>query len=197
MDMINAMSMYDVTDRDDLEMLYDNDAVTYDGLSLESVEAIVSYIIENTDIQSVDVFVTMGSVMNEICKLEGDNSYPEGLHIVSFMPTGILPPSAIGARTMKEIIDKNAILEAYHPFDELYFNELDEEGLLEARRGIEVIRQEENPYGKEVWVQQGEITAILMLDDENNLVDLDSASEIDVTPRRLYALARKYLKSIE
>jgi hypothetical protein len=53
--------------------------------------------------------------MNDICKLTGDNAYPEDLNIFSIDKFRGLAIH-YGARWMDDIIDNNARREGHHPF---------------------------------------------------------------------------------
>ena len=60
-------------------------------------------------------YVTKGAVMNKICKLTGNNAYPDDLNIFSIDKFKGLA-FMVGARWMDDIIANNADRQGYRPF---------------------------------------------------------------------------------
>jgi hypothetical protein len=120
-------------DLDIFRKLYDEWALTFEGLCPDDIEKVVDYVIKSdTSIESVDVYITLGEVMNHICKLTGRNAYPNDLNIISFLPFGSVIAMTIGARWFTDIVDNNADREGFHPLNDGYFDDESEERWNEA-----------------------------------------------------------------
>ena len=65
--------------------------------------------------ENADGYITKGSVMNKICKLTGDNAYPDDLNIFSIKDFKGLAIQ-YGARWIDDVIDNNARRQKYRPF---------------------------------------------------------------------------------
>ena len=100
-----------VENQEDLKYLYDNWAMTWEGLREEDFQLAIKEC--GTDLTKG--YVTKGAVMNKICHLTGNNAYPNDLNIFSIYPFKGLAIT-VGARWMYDIIDNNARREGYHPF---------------------------------------------------------------------------------
>lgn len=101
-----------VTTKEELKFLYDNWAMTWEGLAEESFE-------EALDLcggENAKGYLVKGKVMNEICHLTGDNAYPDDLNIFAIYPFKGLAMQ-FGARWMYDIIENNAWREKYNPFN--------------------------------------------------------------------------------
>lgn len=105
------MEIIKVIEKEDLKYLYDNWAMTWEGLREEDFELAM----QECGGEGVKGYVTKGKVMNEICHLTGHNAYPDDLNIFSIYPFKGLAIQ-VGARWMTDIVDNNANRENYHPF---------------------------------------------------------------------------------
>jgi len=120
-------------DLDIFRKLYDEWALTFEGLWPDDIEKVVDYLIKSdTSIESVNVYITLGEVMNHICKLTGRNAYPNDLNIISFLPFGRVLAMTIDARWFTDIVDNNADREGFHPLNDEYFDDESEERWTEA-----------------------------------------------------------------
>ena len=105
------MEIIKVETLDQLEELYDASAMTWEGLSENSFEQALKV----AGFPGAKGFLTKGSTMNKLCKLTGNNAYPDDVNIFSikdFQGLAIY----FGARWIDDIIDNNARREGYHPF---------------------------------------------------------------------------------
>jgi len=102
-----------VENKDQLKFLYDNWAMTWEGL----IEKDFDLALKECGGEGAKGYVMTGKTMNEICHLTGTNAYPDDLTIFSVYPFKGLAIQ-FGARWMYDIIDNNARREDYHPFDE-------------------------------------------------------------------------------
>jgi hypothetical protein len=100
-----------VETKEELKELYNNWAMTWEGLREEDHEIAM----KECGGEGVVGYNIKGKVMNEICHLTGDNAYPEDLNIFAIYPFKGLAIT-VGARWMTDIIDNNAHREGYHPF---------------------------------------------------------------------------------
>lgn len=103
-----------VKTREDLRYLYNNSAMTWEGL----VEEDFQIALDTVGADNAKGYVTTGRDMNRICHLTGDNAYPDDLKIFSVTPFKGLA-IMYDARWMDDIIDNNAYREGYHPFKEI------------------------------------------------------------------------------
>ena len=95
---------------EDLKFLYDNSAMTWEGLRSEDF-GVALEMCGGTNAQG---YLTSGKVMNELCHLTGDNAYPDDLNIFSVVPFKGLA-IMYGARWMDDVVDNNARREGFHP----------------------------------------------------------------------------------
>jgi len=102
-----------VTTKEELKFLYDNWAMTWEGLTEDSFEEALNI----CGGENAKAYLVKGKVMNDICKLTGDNAYPDDLNIFAIYPFKGLAMQ-FGARWMYDIIENNAWREKYNPFDE-------------------------------------------------------------------------------
>lgn len=102
-----------VATKAELDNLYNNSALTLEGLAEESIPDFVNWLEENTTFtaDNLDVYVIEGSVMNDKYSLYGDNAYPNDLTIVSVIDIDLMkvaiPRFSIGARWFDDIVDNN------------------------------------------------------------------------------------------
>lgn len=110
------MKITNVETKEQLKELYDCSAMTWEGLSVDENNLKDALEACCTDGTNGEIFITKGKTMNDICKLNGDNAYPNDLNIVSIKKFKGLA-MFFGARWMDDIIDNNARREDYHPFN--------------------------------------------------------------------------------
>ena len=101
------------------DKLYNNSALTLEGLAEESIPDLLNWIKQFTEIKNETVYVIKGKDMDSIYGLTGDNAYPDDCTIVSVMLNDLENPLAvtgarfqIGARWYDDIVDNNARREA-------------------------------------------------------------------------------------
>jgi hypothetical protein len=98
------MKIINVTTKEQLKELYDNWAMTWEGLSEDSFEEALECCSKSgTDGTG---YLMKGSVMNELSRLTGSNAYPDDLNIFSIIDFKGLAIQ-FGARWMTDIIDNN------------------------------------------------------------------------------------------
>ena len=100
-----------ITSKEELEFLYTNWAMTWEGLIEDDFELALKEC-GRDDSQG---YVIKGKTMNEICHLTGTNAYPDDFNIFAIYPFKGLAIK-VGARWMYDIIENNARREGYHPF---------------------------------------------------------------------------------
>lgn len=105
-------TIINVTTTEQLKELYDNWAMTWEGLCEEDFQTALNEC--GTD--DAKGYIIKGKDMNNICKLTGDNMYKDDLNIFAIYPYKGLA-FMYGARWMADIINNNADRETYHPFD--------------------------------------------------------------------------------
>ncbi len=101
----------EVVEKKQLKYLYDNWAMTWEGLRQEDFGEALNV----CGGENAKGYLVKGKVMNEICHLTGDNAYPDDLNIFAIYPFKGLAMQ-FGARWMTDIIDNNARREKYKPF---------------------------------------------------------------------------------
>lgn len=108
------MEMIRVKSREELDFLYEDNALTVVGLCRESIADLFSILKENTTVHRERVFITSGKLMNEQYGLTGKNAYPDNLTIVSIsledfdVEPMILKRFEFGGRWFNDIVDNNA-----------------------------------------------------------------------------------------
>ena len=105
------MEIITVETKEQLKELYDSSAMTWEGLREEDF----GVALEMCGKEDADGYITKGSVMNKLCKLTGDNAYPDDINIFSIAKFKGLAIQ-YGARWMDDIIDNNARRQKYLPF---------------------------------------------------------------------------------
>ena len=105
------MKIITVETKEQLKELYYSSAMTWEGLREDDFEIALRMAGQET----ADGFKTTGKVMNKLCKLTGNNAYPDDLNIFSIKEFKGLAIQ-YGARWMDDVIDNNARREKYHPF---------------------------------------------------------------------------------
>lgn len=106
------MEIIKVETKEQLKALYDCSAMTWEGLRSEDFEIAL----QECGQADAKGYLIKGSVMNKICKLTGNNAYPDDLNIFSIDKFKGLAMN-YGARWIDDIIDNNARREkGCHPF---------------------------------------------------------------------------------
>lgn len=110
------MKTINVTKKEQLDTLYNQSALTWEGLSAdeENLEAVFNWLKVNNAItnETPIVHIISGILMNNTYNLTGDNAYPNDLTIVSI--TNIdqmkiaIPRFQVGARWFDDIVKNNA-----------------------------------------------------------------------------------------
>lgn len=97
-----------------LDELYNDSALTIEGLNEESISDFIDWIENYTSFKSEKIcYITKGSVMNKEYKLTGDNRYPDDLTIVSVMLKDLKEPLKLAiprlgiARWFDDIVENN------------------------------------------------------------------------------------------
>ena len=109
--MMDKHKIKTITTKEELKQLYDNWAMTWEGLREEDFEIAC----QECGTPETIGYIIKGKTMNEICHLKGSNAYPDGLNIFAIHPYHGLAIQ-YGARWMTDIIDNNARRQKYHPF---------------------------------------------------------------------------------
>lgn len=105
------MEIINVETKEQLKELYDSSAMTWEGLREDDFKIAL----QECGAEGAKGYITKGSVMNKLCKLTGDNAYPDDLNIFSIKEFKGLA-IVFGARWMDDIIDNNARRQKYRPF---------------------------------------------------------------------------------
>ena len=111
-------TIYNVTNKEELDNLYKNSALTIEGLAEDSICDFVEWITENTDVltDNLVVYVTKGKIMNDNYYLTGNNRYQDDLSLVSVVDINLMKVTfkrfEIGGRWCGDIVDNNASREA-------------------------------------------------------------------------------------
>lgn len=107
-------SIKNVDTKGQLDMLYNNSAFTIEGLAEESVPDLIAWLEEHTTFTTDEpvVYITKGSVMNEVYGLCGNNAYSNDLTIVSVVGIDLMKVAlkrfSVGGRWFDDIVDNNA-----------------------------------------------------------------------------------------
>ena len=109
------MKTIEVNTRETLDELYNNSALTIEGLSKESISDFLDWIKSNAGLKSETAYVISGAFMNKSYGLFGNKAYPDDLTIVSVKLDDIIEPSKImlkrfsfDGRWFDDIVDNNA-----------------------------------------------------------------------------------------
>ena len=100
-----------VETKEQLKYLYDNWAMTWEGLREEDFDLAI----KECGGENAKGYLISGETMNKICHLTGNNAYPNDLHIFAVYPFKGLA-MFVGARWMYDIIANNADRQHYRPF---------------------------------------------------------------------------------
>lgn len=114
------MNIIKVTEKEQLDMLYNGSACTLEGLAESSIRDMLEAMLDRGFIKdgnlNVDVYSIKGCVMNDMYGLTGDNAYQDDLHIVcvplDFMKNidkfAVTMRIEYGYRWFDDIVDNNA-----------------------------------------------------------------------------------------
>lgn len=112
------MNIINVTTKEQLDALYNQSALTWEGLSSdeENLNAVRNWLEEHKAILGDDeptFHIISGEFMNEQYGLSGTNAYPEDLTIVSVTDINqmaiTIPRFEVGGRWFDDIVDNNAM----------------------------------------------------------------------------------------
>ena len=111
------MNKITVNDRATLDALYENSALTFEGVAAdeENLKAVLTWVKNYTPLKREDVYVIDGSLMNREYGLTGDNAYPEtGSTLVCVKLADMehpmrvtIPRFHIGGRWFTDVVDNN------------------------------------------------------------------------------------------
>ena len=112
------MNKITVNDRATLDALYENSALTFEGVAAdeENLKAVLTWVKNYTPLKREDVYTIEGSVMNRVYHLTGTNAYPEKdctlvcikLSDMENHRAVTYPRFQIGGRWFLDIVDNNA-----------------------------------------------------------------------------------------
>jgi hypothetical protein len=110
------MNIINVTTREQLDELYNQSALTFEGLSAdeENLNAVRNWLEEHGAIEYTepDFHIITGAFMNEVYGLSGSNAYPEDCTLVSVTDIDqmaiVIPRFEVGGRWFDDIVDNNA-----------------------------------------------------------------------------------------
>lgn len=103
-----------VTTKGQLDILYKNSAFTIEGLSEDSIPDLIAWLEENTTFTTDEpvVYITKGSVMNDMYGLYDNNAYNNDLTIISVVGIDLMKVAlkrfSVGGRWFDDIVDNNA-----------------------------------------------------------------------------------------
>ena len=113
------MNIINVTTRKQLDALYNQSALTWEGLSAdeENLNAVRNWLEEHGALTNVepDFHIISGEFMNEQYGLSGSNAYAEDLTLVSVTDINqmaiVIPRFEVGGRWFDDIVDNNRMRE--------------------------------------------------------------------------------------
>ena len=114
------MNIINVTTKEQLNKLYNESALTWEGLSAdeENLNAVKNWLKEHKAILGDDeptFHIITGEFMNEQYGLSGSNAYAEDLTIVSVTDINqmaiVIPRFEVGGRWFDDIVDNNRMRE--------------------------------------------------------------------------------------
>lgn len=113
------MNVINVTTKEQLDALYNQSALTWEGLSSdeENLKAVRDWLEEHGAIVYVepDFHIIEGKFMNEQYGLSGNNAYPEDCTLVSVTDIDqmkiTIPRFEVGGRWFDDIVDNNRMRE--------------------------------------------------------------------------------------
>lgn len=111
------MKLVEVTDKDGLDALYKDSALTFQGITRESIPDVLAWIKLYTQFKTKEenVYVVSGETMNNFYGLTGINQYVAHLNIVCVKLSDLkdpmklaIPRFRVGGRWFDDIVDNNA-----------------------------------------------------------------------------------------
>ena len=114
------MNKVKVTEQTTLDELYDESALTIEGLSPDdkSLGQFLEWIRGYTNVKDETFYIINGETMNRAYGLTGDNAYPKDCHLVSIKNSALtnpmkvaIPRFSVGGRWFDDIVDNNACRE--------------------------------------------------------------------------------------
>ena len=111
------MEIIRVNSREELDFLYEDNALTVVGLCEKSIPDLFNILKENTTVHRERAFIISGKLMNEQYNLTGKNAYKDELHIVSIsledfdVEPMILKRFEFGGRWFNDVVDNNIRIE--------------------------------------------------------------------------------------
>lgn len=114
--MNSEIKINQVTTKEVLDELYNDSALTIEGLNVQSIEPFMNWVEETAGLKQKVVYVIYGKVMNTMYGLTEDNAYPDDLRIVAVKLSDMVDPEAMimgrfevyGARWFSDVVDNNA-----------------------------------------------------------------------------------------
>lgn len=107
-----------LTEREELDILAADSALTIEGLAEESIPDFVSWVKELSPLKRENVYVINGATMNKVYMLTGTNAYPDDLTIVAIklediqdIAPIIVSRFEIGARWFNDVVANNVARE--------------------------------------------------------------------------------------
>lgn len=110
------MKIINVFTKEQLDALYNQSALTWEGLSTdeENLSAVMDWLNEHgaiTEGIEPTFHITTGRLMNKVYGLTGNNAYPNDTNIVSVTDINqakvIIPRFEVGGRWFSDIVDNN------------------------------------------------------------------------------------------
>lgn len=111
------MKITEVTDKGGLDALYKDSALTFQGITRESIPDVLQWVKLYTEFKTDEenVYVVSGETMNNFYGLTGINQYVPHLNIVCVKLSDLknplklaLPRFRVGGRWFDDIVDNNA-----------------------------------------------------------------------------------------
>ncbi len=116
--MKKKFEIIEVTDAETLNTLYNDSALTIEGLSKDSFKDFVDEVDKLVSLKQRRVFVTSGATMDKFYRLHGTNAYPKDTNIVSIMLSDMEHYEPVitarfewGGRWFDDIVNNNACRE--------------------------------------------------------------------------------------
>ena len=108
------MEIISVKTKEEADKLYENSALTIEGLAEESYGDLIEWVKRHTAVKAERLYVIEGFVMNLLYGLTGNNAYPTDAHIVCMMLDDMenasaifLPRFEIKGRWFDDVVDNN------------------------------------------------------------------------------------------
>ena len=110
------MKLTEVTDKAGLDALYKDSALTFEGITRESIPDVLDWVKLYTRFKGEEaVYVVSGNTMNEVYGLTGLNQYVNHLNIVCVKLSDLeepmklaIPRFRVGGRWFDDVVDNNA-----------------------------------------------------------------------------------------